>query len=158
MFELDPALLPPPRPSSVVGGDVGALQARLRELETQNALMQRELDHMSEVAQRQDQQLRWGWGWGGVNARGLVALGLRGVASINHIIEHLYCGAYTHCTHTQIRLGVGRGVPAAVANGPVIVLGWLCIGGLSCACMWLGWACALSWARLGASPSGANHY
>lgn len=39
------------------------LQARVRELETQNALMQRELDHMSEVAQRHSQQLRWaGWG------------------------------------------------------------------------------------------------
>ena len=45
-------------------------QARVRELETQNALMQRELDHMAEVAQCQDQQLRWDGGGGSKRAGG----------------------------------------------------------------------------------------
>ena len=57
MLDLDPKLLPP-RQSLVAEADVASLQAQLRELQTQNDLMQRELDHMSEVAARQEQQLK----------------------------------------------------------------------------------------------------
>ncbi|MBX9448666.1 MAG: hypothetical protein KL787_02625 [Taibaiella sp.] len=41
-----------------MGGDVSDLQARVRELETANDLMQRELDSLAEGAQRTQQQLR----------------------------------------------------------------------------------------------------
>ncbi|MBX9448646.1 MAG: hypothetical protein KL787_02525 [Taibaiella sp.] len=41
-----------------MGGDVSELQARVRELETANDLMQRELDSLAEGAQRTQQQLR----------------------------------------------------------------------------------------------------
>ena len=36
-----------------------ALEARVKELEMEQTLMQRELDSMSDVAQRSDAQLRW---------------------------------------------------------------------------------------------------
>ena len=37
---------------------VAELQARIKELEMEQSLMQRELDNMSDVAQRTDNQLR----------------------------------------------------------------------------------------------------
>ena len=39
-------------------GQVAELQARVKELEMEQSLMQRELDNMSDVAQRTDTQLR----------------------------------------------------------------------------------------------------
>ena len=39
-------------------GQVAELQARIKELEMEQSLMQRELDNMSDVAQRTDNQLR----------------------------------------------------------------------------------------------------
>lgn len=39
---------------------VAELQARIKELEMEQSLMQRELDNMSDVAQRTDNQLRCG--------------------------------------------------------------------------------------------------
>lgn len=36
-----------------------ALRARVRELEVETGLMQRELDHVSELAERQSQQLQY---------------------------------------------------------------------------------------------------
>ena len=41
------------------GEKVRALEARVKELEMEQTLMQRELDNMSDVAQRSDAQLRW---------------------------------------------------------------------------------------------------
>ena len=38
---------------------VSELQARIKELEMEQSLMQRELDNMSDVAQRTDNQLRF---------------------------------------------------------------------------------------------------
>ena len=35
------------------------MEARVKELEMEQTLMQRELDNMSDVAQRSDAQLRW---------------------------------------------------------------------------------------------------
>jgi len=40
------------------GGEAAALRARVRELEVEAGLMQRELDAVSEAAQRSDVQLR----------------------------------------------------------------------------------------------------
>jgi len=40
------------------GGEAAALRARVRELEVEAGLMQRELDAVSEAAQRSDAQLR----------------------------------------------------------------------------------------------------
>lgn len=39
--------------------EMAALKARVKELEMEQSLMQRELDNMSEVAQRTDTQLRY---------------------------------------------------------------------------------------------------
>ena len=49
-------------PLKNVAGDpvqVAELQARIKELEMEQSLMQRELDNMSDVAQRTDNQLRY---------------------------------------------------------------------------------------------------
>ena len=40
---------------------VAELQARVKELEMEQSLMQRELDSMTDVAQRTDNQLRYAW-------------------------------------------------------------------------------------------------
>lgn len=49
----------PPRGADAPPGDAAAaLEARVRELMLEQDLMQRELDHMTEMAQRSDAQLR----------------------------------------------------------------------------------------------------
>ena len=71
------------------GGDSAALQGRIKELEVMQALMQRELDAMSDLAQRQEEQLRCAftprpWPAGGDSVHGLaVAVFSRALGSLS---------------------------------------------------------------------------
>lgn len=49
----------PQKSDSAESAQATALQARVKELEMEQSLMQHELDNMSEVAQRADKQLRY---------------------------------------------------------------------------------------------------